>query len=308
VLASIEEAPARAKGDSEPTLADRWILARLDQLKKEINRLFDTFQYGEAGRQLYDFFWSEFADWYLEIAKLQVDLSGDRAWLTINIMVEVLDTCLRMLHPYIPFITEELWTHLKMACENHSGDIGPPGGWEEALIVATWPEGDPEKLIDQSAIDTFALVMDLIRAIRNVRAEKNVEPGHKIVAKIQAGENYELLESMKIAITRLAHLDPSELLIADELKEIPEDSVPLVVGSIEAFLPLAGMLDMNAETDRIIKELGSVEAQIARLEELLDGPFSTRAPDEVVAKEKKKLEGLRETAGKLSAQKDALSS
>jgi valyl-tRNA synthetase len=194
VLASIEEAPARAKGDSEPTLADRWILARLDQLKKEINRLFDTFQYGEAGRQLYDFFWSEFADWYLEIAKLQVDLSGDRAWLTINIMVEVLDTCLRMLHPYIPFITEELWTHLKMACENHSGDIGPPGGWEEALIVATWPEGDPEKLIDQSAIDTFALVMDLIRAIRNVRAEKNVEPGHKIVAKIQAGENYELLE------------------------------------------------------------------------------------------------------------------
>jgi valyl-tRNA synthetase len=141
-----------------------------------------------------------------------------------------------------------------------------------------------------------------------VRAEKNVEPGHKIVAKIQAGENYELLESMKIAITRLAHLDPSELLIADELKEIPEDSVPLVVGSIEAFLPLAGMLDMNAETDRIIKELGSVEAQIARLEELLDGPFSTRAPDEVVAKEKKKLEGLRETAGKLSAQKDALSS
>jgi valyl-tRNA synthetase len=97
-------------------------------------------------------------------------------------------------------------------------------------------------------------------------------------------------------------------LIADELKEIPEDSVPLVVGSIEAFLPLAGMLDMNAETDRIIKELGSVEAQIARLEELLDGPFSTRAPDEVVAKEKKKLEDLRKTAGKLSAQKDALSS
>lgn len=307
VHASILEAHARIEPEPQPTLADRWIRARLIQLKEEINRLFDTYQYGEAGRQIYEFFWGEFADWYLEIAKLQVDHGGNQAWLTTKIMVEVLDTCLRMLHPFIPYVTEEIWTHLKNVCQDHPGRFGPSQGWEEALIVAAWPAVDPGP-IDQSAIDEFALIMDLVRSIRNVRAEKNVAPGRKITAKIQAGEHSSQIEAMKTALTRLAQLDPDELEIAETLKQIPENSVPLVVGSIEAFLPLAGMLDLDLELDRIAQELDSVMGEIDRLESLLAGPFSNRAPEEVVAKEKKKLEGLKETSEKLSSQKKALSS
>ena len=282
-------------------------MARHAQLKLEINRLFNTYQYGEAGRQIYDFFWSEFADWYLEIAKLQVDHGGDRAWLTSKILVEVLDTCLRLLHPYIPFVTEELWGHLKNASEQRGDGFGPIGGWEERLIVATWPEGEQEEAIDRTAISEFSQVIDLIRSIRNVRSEKSVEPGRKIVALIQAGQRTGMLESMREVITRLAHLDPDELEIAERLPEIPEDSIPLVVGSIEAYLPIAGMLDLGAEMKRINGELESIEAQIERLTELLAGPFSTRAPEEVVAKEQGKLEGLKETREKLAAQRETLS-
>jgi valyl-tRNA synthetase len=307
VLASIQDSPTKSEGDPEPTLADQWILARHSQLKLEINRLFNTYQYGEAGRQIYDFFWSEFADWYLEIAKLQVDQGGEQAWLTTKILVEVLDTCLRMLHPYIPFVTEELWSHLKNACEDRENGFGPSAGWEDALIVAQWPEGDADEAIDQGAIFDFTQVIELVRSIRNVRSEKNVEPGRKIVALVQAGEHEALLDSMRIAITRLAHLDPAAFVIAEKLPDIPEDSIPLVVGSLEAFLPLAGMLDLGAEVDRINAELKSVEVQIDRLTHLLAGPFSTRAPDDVVAKEKRKLDGLKETAQKLAAQRDALS-
>ena len=306
VLGSVNQAPSKAEADSHPTLADRWILARLYQLMGEVNRLFDTYQYGEAGRQIFEFFWGEFADWYLEIAKLQVDQGGDQAWLTAKTLVEVMDTCLRMLHPYIPFVTEELWRHLKMACKSHPAGFGPEDGWEESLIVARWPETDPETLIDRFAIAEFTLIMDLIRAIRNLRSEKDVAPGRKIIAKIQAGEHHALLESMRDALTRLAQLNPEELVIAEKLGELPEGAIPLVVGSIEAYLPLAGMLDIEAEIDRITKELDSITAQVERLENLLAGPFATRAPEEVVAKEKTKLEALKETANLLSLQRDAL--
>lgn len=306
VLASVESAPPAIESEPELTLADEWILARYQQLREDVDHFFETFQYGEAGRQLYEFFWAEFADWYLEIAKLQVDQGDSRAWSTARVMVQVLDGCLRMLHPFIPFVTEELWDHLKQTCQDHNSGIGPPGGWEEALIVAKWPRPEEEQVINLEAIANFTQIMELIRSIRNMRAENNVEAGREIVALIQAGKQYALVEEMKEAITRLAHLDSDALVIEEELDEIPEGSLPLVAGSIEAFLPLAGMLDIEAELERITSQLQSVKDQIKRLEELLAGPFSSRAPEEVVDKERAKLEGLKETAEKLTAQKDNL--
>jgi valyl-tRNA synthetase len=306
VLASVESAPSTIESDPELTLADEWILARYKQIREDVDHFFETFQYGEAGRQLYEFFWGEFADWYLEIAKLQADQGDSRAWSTAKVMVQVLDGCLRMLHPFIPFVTEELWDHMKQTCLDHNGGIGPPGGWEEALIVAKWPRLEEEQAINLEAIANFTQIMELIRSIRNMRAENNVEAGREIVALIQAGKQYALVEEMKEAITRLAHLDPDALIIEEELDEIPEGSLPLVAGSIEAFLPLAGMLDIEAELERIATQLQSVKDQIKRLEELLAGPFSSRAPEEVVDKERAKLEGLKETAEKLAAQKDNL--
>ena len=149
VLMSLERAPAESDEQVEPTPADKWVMARRDDLIRSVDRLFANHQYGEAGRQVYDFFWSEYADWYLEIAKLQMDGSPARASLTAQIMVEVLDTCLRLLHPFTPFVTEELWRHLREACLAHPAGFEPDAGWADALMIADWPE--PLEAPDQEA-------------------------------------------------------------------------------------------------------------------------------------------------------------
>jgi valyl-tRNA synthetase len=307
VISSIEGAPAKVDATPEPSLADRWILARMAQLIQDVNRLFDTYQYGEAGRQLYDFFWSEFADWYLEAAKLQLNEGEEEYWRSVKTMITVLDACLRMLHPFIPFVTEELWNHLKTACRHHPASFSLDRPWEQALMVAEWPEPEVDFDIDLEAIRNFTLIMDLIRAIRNVRSEKKVEAGQKIVCKIQAGEDTKLIQSMRAVITTLAHLDPERFEVAKVLDRPPDDFVPLVVGAIEVYLPLSGMVDLEAELSRITRELENVKEQIARLKELLAGPFSSRAPKEIVEKEIEKLASLEETANKLHSQKEALS-
>jgi valyl-tRNA synthetase len=307
VIGSLEDAPAKVDSTPGYSLADRWILARLSQLIRDVNRLFDTYQYGEAGRQLYDFLWSEFADWYLEIAKLQLREGEEVYWRTANTMVVVLDACLRMLHPFIPFVTEELWNHLKNACLQHPAGFKPDRPWEKALMVAEWPETEVDREVDHAAIKDFTLIMDLIRSIRNIRSEKKVQAGRKIVCKIQAGRSMDLIQSMKGAITTLAHLDPQKFEAVEQFREPPVDSIPLVVGSIEAYLPLSGMVDVEAEIDRIDRELENAEEQISRLKELLAGPFSSRAPKDIVEKEIEKLAALEETAQKLRSQREAFS-
>lgn len=306
MLMSLEKTPASSSRPLEPTEADRWIKARLNVLVRDIDRLFSSYQYAEAGRQTYEFFWGEFADWYLEIAKLQLSESGDRAWLTAETMVSVLDTCLRLLHPFTPYVTEELWGHLKQACQHHPAGYGPEGGWEEALIVARWPEPLPGSEDDEQVIERFTLIMDLVRAIRNLRAEKGVEPARRMAAIISGGDLTGLIGSQRQVIAVLAGLDPKQLQIHTSLETPPSDSVPLVVGPIEVYLPLARMFDIDVERARLAKELEVVEVQIKRLEDLLAGPFSERAPVDVVKKERMKLSLLQETAKKLTGQLDVI--
>jgi len=306
VLSAIGRAPASPGHPPDPTLADRWILARLAALRRDVTRLFESYQYGEAGRQIYEFFWGEFADWYLEVAKLQLDEGPDRAWLTARTMVHVLDTSLRLLHPFTPFVTEELWGHVKSACQAHAAEFGPEGGWEMALIVAAWPEAVEEAPGEAEALRDFALVMDLVRGIRNVRSERSVEPSRRIEAILSAGNRRALFESQRQAIAALARLDPDRMRIYATLKTRPQDAVPLVAGGIEAYLPLSGMVDIDAERSRLTRELGEVEAQIQRLEGLLAGPFAERAPAEVVAKERAGLEGMQQSRLKLEAQLKSL--
>ena len=141
-----------------------WIRAGRAQLVREVDRLFESHQYAEAGRQIYEFFWSEFADWYLEAAKLQMEEGGGRAWLTARILIETLETCLRLLHPFTPFITEELWGRLKEACEAHPAGFAPQDGWGEALIAARWPQAG-EEAADEVKVSAFTLAKDLIHAI-----------------------------------------------------------------------------------------------------------------------------------------------
>jgi valyl-tRNA synthetase len=306
VIGSLPQAPTSAQGEPEWTLADSWIWARLQTLIGDVERLFENYQFGEAGRQIYDFFWSEFADWYLEIAKLQVDEGGDRAFYTAYTMVRVLDLTLRMLHPFTPFVTEELWGHLKSAARDHSAQLAPKGGWEEALIIARWPEPRPEEGWEREKVADFSLVMEIVRAIRNLRAEKSIQPGRLIPATLVSADYAQILEEQATTIAALAHLDSKALTILRELDEKPEGNIALVVGPVDVYLPLAGMVDLEEERARLEKDLGEAEAQIERLEQLLASPFSEKAPEPVVQKERDKLEGYRETAEKIRAQLGAL--
>ena len=303
IFGLIEEAPtAQPSAMPAHSHADEWILARLRQVRRDVHRLFDHYQYGEAGRQLYEFFWGEFADWYLEIAKLQMRNGEAAAWTTAQRLVEVYDACLRMLHPFMPYVTEELWQGLKAVCEEHGASFGPQEGWEQALIVARWPEPAPAADEDEGVISRFQHFMDIVSAIRNARLEKEVGPRRKIAAIFSAGEHTEFLREMEQALMALAGLDPEAIQIAPELDHRPETAIPLVVGGVEIFLPLEGMLDLSAERERLEGQLVEAEAQIRRLKDLLAGPFAERAPSQVVEKERAKLADFEETAEKLRRQ------
>jgi valyl-tRNA synthetase len=286
---------------AEFTLADSWIWAKLQELVRNVERLFQTFQYGEAGRQIYEFFWSDFADWYVEIAKGQLAQGGERATTTAETLARVLDISLRLLHPFTPFVTEELWGHLRRAMQSSPlADL--TADWPEVLIIASWPEPRAEEGWEADKVADFALVQDIVRSIRNLRAEKAVPPSRRIAATIAGGAKAALLYEQAETISSLAGLDYSQLSILQSPSEKPEGAAALVVGPVEIYLPLAGMVDMEQERARLQKELSEAESHIARLEKLLTSDFARKAPEAVVAKERDKLAGYKETAEKIRSQ------
>ena len=283
------------------TLADSWIWARLQSLVRNVERLFENHQYGEAGRYIYDFFWSEYADWYLEIAKEQISEGGDRAYYTIETLVKVLDLTLRMLHPFTPYVTEEIWQHLKKAAAssplNESLD-----SWAEALMVAPWPEPREIEDWENQKIKEFEAIQEIVKSIRNLRAEKQVKPGKLVPAIFASKDHAEILKQELGGLASLAHLDREQVQIFENLEEKPQDHIALVAGTVEIYLPLAGLIDPKEEKSRLEKELVEVESQIQRLEKLLSGPFAEKAPDQVVEGERQKLTGYQETASTLKDQ------
>jgi valyl-tRNA synthetase len=305
VIGCLGQVKEQAADKLEWTMADGWIWARLQGLIRDVERLFQNYQYGEAGRQLYEFFWSEFADWYLEIAKNQMAAGGARAYSTAQTLTRVLDMSLRMLHPFTPFITEELWGHLRMAVLD-SPLAAEARDWPEALISASWPMPRAEEDWEAPRVADFSLVQDVVRAIRNLRAEKNVPPSRLLPATLAAGEQMKMILAQAPILATLAQLDPGRLDVCDSLSEKPTGHVALVVGPVEIFLPLSGLVDLGEERNRLGKALAEVEGQIERLEKLLASPFAEKAPAEVVHKEREKLAGFRETAGKLKAQMEGL--
>jgi valyl-tRNA synthetase len=308
VLSLLDQAPADANIDQiDWTPADSWIWARLRQVTNDINRLFEAYQYGEAGRQIYDFFWGEFADWYLEIAKLQVAKGGARAKKTAVALAKVLDKILRMLHPFTPFVTEELWGHLKSAAKSHSPELAATAEWEEALIIASWPESEDLEGWEEDATSTFDLVKEIVRAIRNIRAEKQVKPGKLISATFTGGEFTQILKEQSATIAALSHLNPDSFQIVESVAERPAGNTALVVGHTEIFLPLADMIDPEEELARLNSEIAETQQQINRLEKLLSSPFAEKAPADIVQKERERLEAFKETEKKLQTQINELS-
>jgi len=305
VLGTLEHTPKQPEGDPDWTLADSWIWAKLQDLIRNVDRLFNNHQYGEAGRYIYEFFWGEYADWYLEIAKDQISQGGDRAYYTVETLIKVLDMTMRMLHPFTPYITEELWQHLKDAALNSSYQ-NRLGEWPDALMIAPWPEPRPIEDWEAPQVRDFELIQDIVRTIRNLRAEKGVKPGRLIPALFVAGNQTSILRSAISSLSTLSYLDQDQITILETQDEKPRGQIALVAGPVEIYLPLSGLVDLKEEEKRLSNELAETENQIKRLEELLSGAFTKKAPENVVNNEKDKLAGYRETAATLKDQLDNL--
>ena len=311
VIGSIPKAPQEPTEPAKWGLADSFIFGRLKQLTRDVERLFQGYQYGEAGRQIYEFFWGDYADWYLEAAKLQVAEGGDRAFYTVNLMVQVLDAVLRMLHPFTPFVTEEIYGHLRTAAESHSSRLLPhDGSWSEALIVGRWPEPITDQGWEEERIANFQAVQEIVRSIRNLRSEKSVKPDRRIPAILTAPYDMaHLLMDEAPMVASLAGLDLEKVKVfVNEAGSFPrpEGHISLVAGAVEIFLPLSGLVDAEEERQRLSKALADAEGQISRLENLLASDFAKKAPAAVVQKERDKLKDYLETREKLRGQLEAL--
>jgi valyl-tRNA synthetase len=281
------DASSKAPDLSQLALPERWIVSRLHQLVAEVTRLFDDYNFGEAGRQTYEFFWNEYADWYIEIAKIA--LTGDdpaARKATQQVLVYVLDQTLRLLHPYIPFVTEAAWQHLP-----HQGD---------ALMLAPWPTAGAT---DEAAEADMNLLMTMIRTVRNARSENKVEPSRRITAQIAAGEKEALIEAQQSVLVNLARLDEESLVIAGALAEKPADALTMVVeGGVEIYLPLAGLVDLEAEQQRLQSEAADLEKRIAGSQKTLANEnFVSKAPAQVVERERAKLADLETQLAKIES-------
>lgn len=305
VITSLEKIEASPIAEPEWTLTDSWIWARAQELVRNVERLFQNYQYSEAGRQIYDFFWSEFADWYLEVAKLQLLEGGDRAYYTASSLVRVLDLCLRMLHPYTPFITEEIWGYLRTTLRE-SALSKLAAEWADGLIISAWPESRQLEGWEDKCIADFSLIQETIRAIRNIRSEKNVKPGKLIPTILAAGERTEIFRQQKQLIAMLAKLDPERFEISATLPPKQENHVSIAIGLVEIYLPLEELVDTKSERERLNNALSEAKSQADRLEKLLSSSFAQRAPADIVQKEKDKLVSYQKTVEKLEKQLGAL--
>ncbi|HRF48860.1 MAG TPA: valine--tRNA ligase [Anaerolineales bacterium] len=272
------------------TLADRWILARLNNVIADATRFIDGYEFGQAGNQIYDFLWGDFADWYVEIAKLQLRDEATQAT-TRQLLVHVLDQTLRLLHPYVPYITEAVWQKLPRTAEE-----GP------ALIVAAWPRAGA---VDNQALEQFEHLRALVRGIRNARTDKKIEPKKRLGAVVAAGERAAWLAEQRDVLAALAGLDAEKLTIAASA-DAPAQAVSVIEGGTQAFLLLEGVVDAVAERERLSKELVEVERVIAKSQGLLGSDFANRAPAAVVAKERARLAEAEAGRAKLAAQLESL--
>jgi valyl-tRNA synthetase len=297
-LPSGEEPVLKRAGTEQWTLADYWIWARLEQLIREVERLFQSFQYGEAGRQIYEFFWSDFADWYVEIAKEQLKQDATR-YATVLTLARIMDISMKLLHPFTPFVTEELWGRLRTAMlASPIADFAEH--WSEALIIARWPEPSEPEGWEKEVVDKFRKEQEVIRIIRNARAEKGIKPSMKFKPIFVTEEDYELFTTDSSMIGSLSSTDTPEIFRSydDEL----DDYIGFVSGSTNIYIPLADLVNPREERARLERDLAEAQSQIERLEILLNSDFAKKAPANVVNKEREKLAGFKETAEKLRTQ------
>ncbi|MEH7326777.1 valine--tRNA ligase [Priestia megaterium] len=258
----------------EKSVADKWILTRLNETIEHVTKLADKYEFGEVGRILYNFIWDDFCDWYIEMAKLPLYGEDEVAKKTTrSILAYVLDNTMRLLHPFMPFITEEIWQSLP-----HEG---------ESITVAKWPEVSPE-LSDKEAANDMRLLVDIIRAVRNIRAEVNTPMSKQVKLFIKAkDENIQSqLEKNRAYVERFCN--PSELVISTEVS-LDEKAMTAVVTGAELILPLEGLINIEEEIARLEKEYDKLNKEVERVQKKLNNQgFIAKAPAKVVEEERAK--------------------
>lgn len=258
----------------EKTLADKWILTRLNQTIGKVTELFEKFEFGEAGRLLYRFIWDDFCDWYIEMSKETLAGDDEAAKLTTrSILVYVLDNTLRLLHPIMPFVTEEIWQSVP-----HVG---------ESLVIATYPTVHPEQM-DEKAAEEMEFLMDFIRSVRTVRNEMNTPLSKpiNIIAKVSDAAHYAILKENESYIARFSN--PEEFVYGEDV-EVPSDAVTSVITGAEIYLPLAGLINIEDEIARLEKEAEKLQQEVDRVEKKLSNEkFVAKAPAAVVEAERAK--------------------
>ena len=262
-------------------IEDRWILSRFQRTVEDVTRALNGFRLGDAQEYVHDFIWNEFCDWYIEIAKIRLrDLSNSPS--PAPVLAQVLDGALRLLHPFMPFITEEIWQTLVQR-------MPASGDQTDSIMVAPYPTPDPTA-IDSEAEEWAGLLMALVRGVRNVRAERKVESSKKVPAVLLDGETLgpggrSFLETLAQCSVEARAGDTPQ----------PENSIMLVEKATRVFLPLAGLFDFAVERNRLESALGELGKRIAQIESRLENKqFLSKAPPDVVEKERTRLSGWRE--------------
>ena len=282
--------------EKDYTLADKWIMSRYAKTAQGVTANLEKFELGEAGRLIYEFIWNEFCDWYIELAKARLyDKENLRPRQTAQyVLGYVLEGTLRLLHPFMPFITEEIWQHIP-----HEGI---------SIMVSQWP-GNDEKALSQLINDgdeaAMTAIMESIKTIRALRLEVNAAPGKKseVILNFTDESLRQVFADNEGYLTVLAAAEPVTMLAAGSDK--PENAMAGVVNGVEIYLPLKGLIDVDKEVARLNKEMATLEKEVSRLEKKLGNQgFLAKAPAEVVAGEQEKLKGYQE---KQAAVKERLS-
>ncbi len=281
--------------------ADRWIISRLQETEAEVDRAFNDYRLDRAANAIYEFTWNEYCDWYLELSKpvLNSDQSSEAELRgTRRTLARVLETLLRLSHPIMPFLTEEIWQKIAplagKTIEEH-----------RSIMLEPFPIADEHKF-NTAATQEMEWVKAFILGIRSIRGEMDIAPGKPLSILIQDASNtdQQLLETHRATLNTLARLESVEVLATDA--KAPESATALV-GAMKILIPMAGLIDKEAELQRLDKELGKTEGEIKRLEgKLNNANFVERAPEAVVAKERTKLEEVQNRQQQLSEQREKI--
>ena len=257
--------------------ADLWILSRLNRATKEVNEALEAFRFNDAALTVYKFIWNEYCDWYIEFTKSKLADPGLKRVAAQNMLIHVLDSALKLLHPFMPFITEEIWQKLPQD--------------ENSIMVSGFPEylkAETNEAIEKE----MALIMEVITGIRNIRGEMNLNPGLKlnVLVKTQSSETQQTLKYHGEYVRELARVERLE---AGSNIEKPKVSASSVLGEMDLIIPLEGMMNFQEERNRVEKELKKIEKDLIFLDKKLSNPnFVKKAPVDIIEKDEQRKKSL----------------